>query len=146
MNTSIKQENKNEKGQGLVEYALILVLVSIVVIGALLILGPAIGNIFSTINSTLQNPSGSASIIGGGEAAAAPTETPTSYAQLCAHWGRPSGATVGPYPDALVLMTTSGGYTATLWANDPAMSDPSSQYYNPTIHETLPANTTGTCP
>jgi len=46
----------SEKGQGLVEYALILVLVSIVVIAALLILGPAIGNIFSTINSTLQSP------------------------------------------------------------------------------------------
>jgi pilus assembly protein Flp/PilA len=38
-----------EKAQGLVEYALILVLVSIVVIAILLILGPAIGNIFSNI-------------------------------------------------------------------------------------------------
>ena len=38
-----------EKGQGLVEYALILVLVAIVVIAVLLLLGPAIGNIFSTI-------------------------------------------------------------------------------------------------
>ena len=38
-----------EKGQGLVEYALILVLVAIVVIAILLLLGPAIGNIFSTI-------------------------------------------------------------------------------------------------
>ena len=45
-----------EKGQGLVEYALILVLVAIVVIAALLVLGPTIGNIFSTINSTLLNP------------------------------------------------------------------------------------------
>ena len=46
----------SEKGQGLVEYALILVLVSIVVIAALLLLGPTIGNIFSTINTTLQTP------------------------------------------------------------------------------------------
>jgi pilus assembly protein Flp/PilA len=38
-----------EKGQGLVEYALILVLVAIVVIAVLLLLGPAIGNVFSTI-------------------------------------------------------------------------------------------------
>jgi pilus assembly protein Flp/PilA len=38
-----------EKGQGLVEYALILVLVAIVVIAVLLLLGPTIGNIFSTI-------------------------------------------------------------------------------------------------
>jgi pilus assembly protein Flp/PilA len=36
-----------EKGQGLVEYALILVLVAIVVIAILIILGPVIGNVFS---------------------------------------------------------------------------------------------------
>jgi len=38
-----------EEGQGLVEYALILVLVAIVVIAILLILGPAVGNVFSNI-------------------------------------------------------------------------------------------------
>jgi pilus assembly protein Flp/PilA len=38
-----------EEGQGLVEYALILVLVAIVVIVILALLGPAIGNVFSTI-------------------------------------------------------------------------------------------------
>jgi pilus assembly protein Flp/PilA len=42
-----------ERGQGLVEYALILVLVAIVVIAALMILGPIIGNAFSTINNSL---------------------------------------------------------------------------------------------
>ncbi len=44
-----------EKGQGLVEYALILVLVAIVVIAALMILGPIIGNAFSTINKSLNS-------------------------------------------------------------------------------------------
>ncbi len=44
----------NERGQGLVEYALILVLVAIVVFAALMILGPVIGNTFSTINHSLQ--------------------------------------------------------------------------------------------
>ena len=44
-----------EKGQGLVEYALILVLVAIVVISALMLLGPKIGNAFSTINNSLRN-------------------------------------------------------------------------------------------
>ncbi len=44
-----------ERGQGLVEYALILVLVAIVVIAALIILGPIIGNAFSTINNSLNN-------------------------------------------------------------------------------------------
>ena len=38
-----------EEGQGLVEYALILVLVAIVVIAILLLLGPALGNVFSNI-------------------------------------------------------------------------------------------------
>ena len=42
-----------EEGQGLVEYALILVLVAVVVIIILALLGPAIGNIFSTIVSAL---------------------------------------------------------------------------------------------
>ena len=42
-----------EKGQGLVEYALILVLVAVVVITILTLLGPAIGNVFSTILSNL---------------------------------------------------------------------------------------------
>jgi pilus assembly protein Flp/PilA len=41
-----------EKGQGLVEYALILVLVAIVVIAALKILGPIIG--CNEINSSLS--------------------------------------------------------------------------------------------
>ncbi|MBL8099052.1 MAG: pilus assembly protein, partial [Anaerolineales bacterium] len=35
------------------EYALILVLVAIVVIAALMVLGPIIGNVFSKINSSL---------------------------------------------------------------------------------------------
>jgi len=45
--------NMKERGQGLVEYALILVLVAVVVIAALTLLGPTIGNIFNTINSSL---------------------------------------------------------------------------------------------
>ena len=42
-----------EKGQGLVEYALILVLVAVVVIVILALLGPSIGNIFSSIINKL---------------------------------------------------------------------------------------------
>lgn len=38
-----------EKGQGLVEYALFLVLVAVVVIVILSLLGPAIGSVFSDI-------------------------------------------------------------------------------------------------
>lgn len=42
-----------ERGQGLVEYALILVLVAIVVIAILLLLGPIIGNVFSELVNSL---------------------------------------------------------------------------------------------
>ena len=38
-----------EKGQGLVEYALILVMVALIVIVILSLLGPAIGNVFSNV-------------------------------------------------------------------------------------------------
>jgi pilus assembly protein Flp/PilA len=44
-----------ERGQGLVEYALILVLVAIVVFAVLLLLGPIIGNVFSTINESISS-------------------------------------------------------------------------------------------
>jgi pilus assembly protein Flp/PilA len=44
---------KENKGQGLVEYALILVLVAVVVIVILALLGPAIGNVFSKIVSSI---------------------------------------------------------------------------------------------
>ncbi len=43
----------HEDGQGLVEYALILVLVAIIVIAVLILLGPRIGNVFSQIISGL---------------------------------------------------------------------------------------------
>jgi len=50
---------KHEAGQGLVEYVLILVLVSIVVITVLRLLGPKIGNTFSEIDGELDPSSAS---------------------------------------------------------------------------------------
>ncbi len=44
---------KDNKGQGLVEYALILVLVAVVVIVILALLGPAIGNVFSSVINSI---------------------------------------------------------------------------------------------
>jgi len=44
---------KNEKGQGMVEYALIIGLVAVVVIGVLVLLGPAIGAKFQSIITAL---------------------------------------------------------------------------------------------
>lgn len=45
---------KNEKGQGLVEYALILVLIAIVVIIAMQVLGRSTSNTFTEVGSTIQ--------------------------------------------------------------------------------------------
>jgi pilus assembly protein Flp/PilA len=45
----------SEKGQGMVEQALLLVLVAIVVIAVLMVLGPTIGNVFSSINKSLSS-------------------------------------------------------------------------------------------
>jgi pilus assembly protein Flp/PilA len=42
-----------EKGQGLVEYAIILALVALVVIAVMRLLGPKIGNTFSSISSSI---------------------------------------------------------------------------------------------
>lgn len=40
---------RGERGQGLLEYALILVLVVIIVMIVLVILGPAVGNLYSNV-------------------------------------------------------------------------------------------------
>lgn len=45
---------EDEQGQGLVEYALILVLVAVVVVAILALLGPQIGNIFSKVTNGLS--------------------------------------------------------------------------------------------
>ncbi|HHH42167.1 MAG TPA: Flp family type IVb pilin [Chloroflexi bacterium] len=43
----------DQRGQGLVEYALLLVLVALVVIAILALLGPTVGNVFSNLVSML---------------------------------------------------------------------------------------------
>ena len=45
---------KNEKGQGLVEYALILVLIAVVVIAAVTNIGKGANNTFTNIATTLN--------------------------------------------------------------------------------------------
>ncbi len=44
---------RDEEGQGMVEYGLIIALVAIVVIAALVILGPKIGSIFNKASNSL---------------------------------------------------------------------------------------------
>ena len=43
---TVRGSSGGERGQGLVEYALVLVLVSVVVIGVLVVLGPTIKGLF----------------------------------------------------------------------------------------------------
>lgn len=47
------QGDRRARGQGLVEYALIIALIAVVVIAALLILGPRIASVFNNVSSTL---------------------------------------------------------------------------------------------
>lgn len=49
----LEEEKEDQKGQGMVEYALILVLIAIVVIVILTVVGHQVNNIFSNISSTL---------------------------------------------------------------------------------------------
>jgi pilus assembly protein Flp/PilA len=48
--------NECNKAQGMVEYALILVLVAVIVIAALTVMGPLVANVFSTINASISLP------------------------------------------------------------------------------------------
>lgn len=50
LKTFVVQE---EEGQTLIEYALIIVLIAIVVIAALVVLGPTIAQVFTNINANL---------------------------------------------------------------------------------------------
>ena len=45
---------RQEKGQTLIEYALIIALIVIVVIAAMLLLGPQIATLYNTITTTLS--------------------------------------------------------------------------------------------
>ena len=48
-----KMEGKQEKGQTLIEYALIIVLIAVVVVIVLLVLGPQIADVFQQIVDSL---------------------------------------------------------------------------------------------
>jgi len=49
----IRKVLRSEQGQGMVEYALIIALVAVVVVGAVMALGHGISNIFSGITNQL---------------------------------------------------------------------------------------------
>ncbi|RMG92645.1 MAG: Flp family type IVb pilin [Chloroflexi bacterium] len=57
---------RREEGQGLVEYALLLTLIALVVIGILLTLGPNVANVFSRVTSAMGNTTQQAGGAGNG--------------------------------------------------------------------------------
>lgn len=50
----MKSHSVQEKGQGLVEYSLILILVAVIVMAVLTILGPQVGSVFSRVTVALS--------------------------------------------------------------------------------------------
>lgn len=76
----MKQSPHPASGQGLVEYALILVLVGVVVVGTLLVLGPTVGNVFSNVLAYLQ---GSAPVVAPGSPTPTPQNCDPCYPTLC---------------------------------------------------------------
>ena len=55
----LRRLGRDEEGQGLVEYGLIIALVAIALIGAVFLLSGELGKIFGSITTGLQNPGGS---------------------------------------------------------------------------------------
>ncbi len=68
------------RGQGLVEYGLILVLVGLVVVGTLVVLGPTVGNVFSNVLAYLQD-AGETSV--SNQPTATPQNCDPCYPTLC---------------------------------------------------------------
>ena len=62
MVTSVYQK-KNEKGQGMVEYALITILIAAVIVAVLLILGPSVVNVYAKVNNSLSAQSGGQEVV-----------------------------------------------------------------------------------
>lgn len=55
-NLLAKFRNEEEEGQTLVEYGLLLALIAIIVIVALIFLGPIVSRIFQNVGTSLQTP------------------------------------------------------------------------------------------
>ena len=125
----------NDSGQGLIEYALILVLVAIVVIGILRILGPAVGTVFSRVTSALGYSvitSVSAERDGGGHANAVIVTINVSSATALTVTDSQSGQTqtvpscsgscsvtftsIGDDPGTVTISAEAGGYASVNYA------------------------------
>ncbi len=94
-----KLSDRSQKGQGLVEYALILVLVAVVVIVILSFLGPAIGGVFSDVLTELGGVPGGGGAGSGDHYCPGGDCTPESFADAfdAACTGQPDGTPMSWY-------------------------------------------------
>ncbi|HXF84412.1 MAG TPA: Flp family type IVb pilin [Anaerolineales bacterium] len=103
--------SSHKAGQGLVEYAVILSLVAIMVIAVVSVLGPGVGNIFSSINNSLG---------GTGGYTAAYADWHDAQNEFCA--GQPSGTAHNMYHNL----------DTNLWVAGPAGGTPPPGYIDQT--------------
>lgn len=97
----MKQTEQQADGQGLVEYALILVLVAVVVIAILTLLGPQVGNVFSRV----MNGLGVVDSSGGGGGGGGAPPPPANITDVRALRGG---------PDIVVMVTVSASTNVTV--------------------------------
>ena len=88
--SNISKVSNREEGQGLVEYALILVLVSVVVIVVLSMVGPGVGNIFSQVTTALNGSAAGETVENGGGCQPAGSGDPR-YVLVDGNGGIPAG-------------------------------------------------------
>ena len=94
----MRKRMKQPNGQGLVEYALILVLVAVIVIAILTLLGPQVGNVFSRVVDGL----GGATTANGGGGKPAPSAKVTA------------GSAFRAGPDVVVSISVSANTSVTV--------------------------------
>ena len=109
-----------EEGQGLVEYALILVLVAIVVIAILLLLGPVTGNVFSNITAALLNPGGGGGSQDSGAITGISIDKHTGSIQLSVTVSQPTQVTVSTTSGTISTPTKSCSGTCKFVVENPS--------------------------
>lgn len=103
--------SKHERGQGLVEYAIIVALVAVVVIGVMRVVGPKVGNTFSTINTALDSNVGYSKVY---------NDFDQGWDEYCA--SVPAGTSVSSF------FSSDEGPTKTIFAPE-GFTAPSGYYY-----------------
>ena len=111
----IYSRSNNHKGQGLVEYALILTLVAVVVIAVLMALGPKIGGIFTSVNNSLSGVASGESAQPTPGPTAVPTTSTSTVSVTCPSSGAVDVKNMSGGPNGTSFHCSSGSsYTYTV--------------------------------